>query len=136
MSGREPVPYRTVSEVAVHSVVSTACEAARQFSEAADLSPNNSSRLCVIVEEIVTNALEHGASPFAELSLELDGEGVRIVLIDAGTPFDPRAGLVEPPEARVGGGVGLDLVRGWAKILKYEGTAGSNRLDLLMLLRR
>jgi anti-sigma regulatory factor (Ser/Thr protein kinase) len=135
MSGREPVYPRIVRRVAVHSVVRTACEDARLFADAADLSANDAARLCIIVEEIVTNIFEHGGSPFAEVSLELDRDCVHIALVDAGKSFDPRSRPMEPATTGVGGGAGLALVRGWAKVLGYDSAAGRNRLELLMPLR-
>lgn len=62
----------------------------------------------LVASELVTNAVRHGAG-FAELSVEMDGEDVRIEVVDGGHAELHLPRPVPPPSAV--GGRGLLLVR-------------------------
>ncbi len=51
---------------------------------------------------------------------------------DAGTYYDPREAVFEGPNLERGGGVGLELIRAWSRIVSYRRRAGRNRLVLEM----
>ncbi len=111
-----------------------ACDAARDFASDAELSEDVGARLCIIVEELVINLIEHaGLAVPDQLRLELgwDGCDVTLVLTDPGPPFDPR---VAPPPGDLpperGGGAGLAMVQAWAHIESYVRFSGINRLTL------
>ena len=111
-----------------------ALDSAREFAAACALDPNTAARLAIVVEELVENALTHGAvSPEVAIRLQLErsGERVSIVLEDNGAEFDPRQARdpIEPRADR-GGGVGLALVRAWSEIRSYCRLAGVNRLEI------
>ena len=91
-------------------------------------------RLAIVVEEIVSNLLDH-AAPGRDvrftLALDSDEAGPRIVIEDDADPFDPRAApLPEMPNPERGGGVGLALVGAWCDIIAYESAGGRNRMVL------
>jgi anti-sigma regulatory factor (Ser/Thr protein kinase) len=115
--------------------VGSATEAAHDFSKSAELASDDAARVCILVEELVANVLEHGGSPFADIALALDGRYVSIAVADAGTCFNPAAVQESQHEAERGGGAGLALVRAWAEIVSYESRTGINRLHLLLPLR-
>lgn len=105
------------------------------FCAARTLEAPIAARLAIIVEELVTNLVEHGGveeDDEIELTLEGGDGAIRIGLGDSGRAFDPRdsAPTGEIPDR--GGGAGLDLVRAWAEILDYRSRDGWNRLDLRM----
>ena len=109
-------------------------DAARRF--AADLPALVGVRLAIIVEELVSNLLDHAALPAqATLSLQLwvaDGR-LWLRLVDPAPPFDPRMAAPAPVPAR-GGGAGLALVRAWAEIHAYDCSPGCNTLLLSLAL--
>jgi anti-sigma regulatory factor (Ser/Thr protein kinase) len=125
---------RTATLTADAAAVDAACEAARDFAADAGLGDDTGARLCIIVEELVVNLVEHaGLAPPDQLVLDMawDGRDVTMVLTDPGPPFDPR---VAPPPGDLpperGGGAGLAMVQAWAHIESYVRFGGINRLTL------
>ncbi|HEX8442979.1 MAG TPA: ATP-binding protein [Allosphingosinicella sp.] len=135
MGERESNSSEIVQVLAPGVTPGAACDAARDFATAAKLATGDAARLCILVEELVTNVVEHGGSPSAEVSMALEGRSVRIILVDAGDSFDPRTAQAVPPEKARGGGAGLAIVRAWADVLSYESGADGNRLELVVALR-
>ncbi len=90
--------------------------------------------LCLVVDEWLTNVVEHGAADPASrlvVHIERTAQGFTLRLSDAGRPFDPRATpAFEGPNLHRGGGAGLELVRAWASIAEYRRTRGRNRVVL------
>ena len=94
-------------------------------------------RLCIVVEELITNLCEHGVCDTQhDIALELfeRPSGLGLVFEDNGAPFDPRSvpGGDDVPDR--GGGAGLRLVNAWSEIVGYETAEGRNRLELLVRL--
>lgn len=112
-----------------------ALEAARRFASAAGLEGAAADRLAIVVEEWIGNIVEHGAvAPGSRIALTLvRGEAcVRLVVSDAGAPFDPRAASFEGPNEDRGGGVGLALVAAWTRVAAYRRRRGRNHVVLEM----
>ena len=108
---------------------------ARAFARRAALAEPAADRLAIVVEEWIVNVVEHGAAPAGSrigLRLEHDAGTVRLILSDAGRPFDPRTAAFAGPDLDRGGGVGLELVRAWVTVADYRRRAGRNRLVLEM----
>lgn len=109
-------------------------EAARLFAIDARLETGGAARLAIIVEELVANLVDHGGAGPAdaiELSLSRDSAGpVTLILIDGGTPFDPRDAATDDAIPDRGGGAGLNLVRAWASIVDYRSQGGRNRTEV------
>lgn len=118
-----------------HSV-SLAVEHARGFIRRAECGPDAEARLCIMIEELVANIIEHGnAPPESEIGLRIDSLGgdIGATLSDAGTPFDPREAAAPgplPPER--GGGAGIALVLAWAAHVDYARVDGRNVLTLVI----
>lgn len=115
--------------------VTQASNAARAFGEAQWLGEDELARLSIVIEELVANLYDHGGvGPDDEVRLELASEdaGLRIVIVDPGTPFDPR----QPPKRinrpERGGGAGIDIVQAWTHLVSYEATDEGNRLELIL----
>ena len=86
-----------------------AIRAARRFAAGCGVAEAAVDRLCLVVDEWLTNVVEHGR------------------------PFDPRAAAAfEGPNPDRGGGAGLELVRAWSQIADYRRRRGRNRLVLVM----
>lgn len=101
----------------------------------AGLSRDEAERLAIVVEEWIANVVEHGAPPSDSrigLRLARGANAIRITMTDAGRPFDPRKATFENANLERGGGVGLELMRAWSRVLIYGSRAGRNRLVLEM----
>ncbi len=116
----------------------------RRFADAAGLAPGMRDRLLVVVEEIVSNIVIHGAPPpGSAITWRYGAEDglVRLIFTDAGTPFDPRGKVAALPgnEAAIAaaalertGGLGWRLVLAWCDVVACERDDGTNRLELEM----
>lgn len=91
------------------------------------------------VEEMATNVIKYGyddeGEHSIELAVELHPETVAVVLEDDGHEFDPLAApppdLELPVEDRQPGGLGIELIRQFAREMRYERLAGRNRLTIV-----
>jgi len=95
----------------------------------------------LVFEEVVANVLRHGSRPGVEtrisLTVELEGDALRLVFLDDGVPFDPRDRPDPLPptdlEHAETGGRGLLLIRSVSAALEYQRTPeGQNRLSILV----
>lgn len=113
-----------------------AVRAARAYAERCALAEAAADRLCVIVEEWLTNVLEHGdpvAGSRLAVTIRPQAGALHVTLSDAGLPFDPRAAAdYEGPNLDRGGGAGLELVRAWSQIADYRRARGRNRVVLVV----
>lgn len=137
MSPRESNPDRLNRRLGGGGTIVEAVEAARAFGRSRRLAGEDLARLCIIIEELIANLYDHaGLTEQDEVELTLVGEaaGMRVTIVDAGEPFDPRTTPDSSPPDR-GGGAGLALVRAWTEILSYEVTGDGNRLELLVPFR-
>lgn len=108
-----------------------AIAAAHDFAGEAGLDPRLAARLAIVVEELVSNVLRHGAAAAIDMLLERHEGTVRLVLEDDGARFDLRDALAAPgPDPVSGGGVGLEMVKAWANIRVYVREGNANRLEL------
>ncbi len=115
------------------TAVAVLTEAARRFSEDNGLAPTQAARLAILVEELVTNTVEHGGveeDQRIDLILANEAEGVLLILSDPGRAYDPRSHDASNDIPERGGGAGLDLVRQWADILAYRRAGTRNELRL------
>lgn len=109
--------------------VRAALRATKGYVEQAALGGETADKLCIIVEELVVNIVEHGAPPAgSEIALDLAtaAGAVILTLSDAGSPFDPREQAAAEVIPERGGAAGLPLVRSWASELDYERRDGRN----------
>ena len=115
--------------------VTLASDAARTFGSAQWLAGEELARLCIVIEELVANLYDHGGlaeHDEVEVTLSSEADGIGVVLIDPGVPFDPWEAPrpVEMPDR--GGGAGIGIVRAWAQLVDYRVTDQGNRLELLL----
>ncbi len=138
MPSRDSEDDREEMTVAGATMLGDAIAGARSFASSHGLGPRDRARLCIIVEEIVANLIEHGGHDPAEpvrIRIERRGDDISLTIEDRGAPFDPRQ---LPGDRRIpdrGGGAGLRLVKSWSTITGYEHSAGANRLSLSLPLR-
>jgi anti-sigma regulatory factor (Ser/Thr protein kinase) len=92
----------------------------------------------LVIEETVTNIARHAyrgeAGHAFELAVDAAGDDIVLRFEDEGAPFDPRGA---PAPARpatldeaVPGGLGIELVRRYARRVGYERRAGRNVLTV------
>jgi len=135
MAARESKPGRLNCRVGGAGAVSEVTTAARAFAIEQGITGSDVSRLCVILEELVTNLYEHGRvtrSDAVNLTLSTALGGIKIVLADPGEPFDPRTATSTRRRPARGGGAGINIVRAWTRFMDYSVQPGQNRLELLM----
>jgi len=90
------------------------------------------------LEEILSNVIRHGCADGArheiELTLRAGDAGVELEVADDGLAFDPTAApeaeLDLPLAERRVGGLGIHLLRAFAREIAYERVAGRNVLRL------
>jgi sigma-B regulation protein RsbU (phosphoserine phosphatase) len=91
--------------------------------------------LDLALDEVVANVIRHGYGTSGlgslRLSLELDGETVRLEVRDTAAPFNPlKAPAPGEQAAAGGGGLGIEIVRRSMDRLAYLHENGENRLVL------
>ena len=105
--------------------------------DALQLDPRGRFAAELVFEEVVANVLRHGTQPGTEtrvsLAVELQGDDLRLTVLDDGVPFDPRDRPDPAPptdlEHAEAGGRGLMLIRSVSSSVEYQRTPeGQNRL--------
>jgi serine/threonine-protein kinase RsbW len=117
------------------AAVRQACDAAREFGEAQRLTEDELARTCIVIEELIANLYDHGGltdEDQVELTLASEPGGIRVTIVDPGEPFDPWGAPPRRERPERGGGVGIDIVRAWARFVSYDMTPKGNRLELLL----
>lgn len=111
-------------------------EEVEAFCEENDIPPNKLFAVQLIIEELVTNIINHGSnaqkSEVIEISLSIQEEAIRLAIRDNARAFNPLE-AAEPDtgqtiEERDIGGLGLFLVRKKVKSLTYEYKDGFNNV--------
>lgn len=117
-------------------VIRAAMRFARDFLAAYEVEPRLQVKLAIVVEELVTNALNHGRKGHdLTLSLELlqEREAIRLVMEDNGIAFNPLVvPPVKAPDPETGGGIGLAIVHAWARDTHYARVGEINALALTL----
>ncbi|MDE2370400.1 MAG: ATP-binding protein [Burkholderiales bacterium] len=119
-----------------------ALEVVDAFLRREGVAPGAQGRVLLLLEEAVMNVAMHGGldgetqRPAVQLALTLGPDTVALQLEDEGIPFDPRQA---PPPQRPGtldeatpGGLGVHLIRSFARSVDYERREGRNRLTLVL----
>lgn len=100
----------------------------------AGLESRDARRLALVIDELGSNAVRHGAARHVTVQVEFSAELSTITISDDGTAFDPRGaptpGRARSPGVRKTGGRGLRLVRAIATIVDYAGEGGINRVTV------
>jgi serine/threonine-protein kinase RsbW len=129
MSALESNLHRLRGPDSVHLAVMMVHE----FCAAHALQPDCRARLAIVVEELMMNLVDHGGlgtDDVVEIGLQREHEAVHMLMIDHGTPFDPRRAAGDAPIPDRGGGAGLAFVNAWTEIVDYRTSDGANRLEL------
>ena len=94
-------------------------------------------RLTLLVEELFTNTVVHGAAVFTPYSAESQPGSIALIYEDTARPYDPFARVGVPDdslgvEERPVGGLGVALVAAIAERVEYAHVAGKNRISLVI----
>ncbi len=116
--------------------VARALDAVEAFGETQALPAKALFRLRLVLDELITNIVTHGAAGRdggdIEMSLSLASGVIDVVLIDQGKPFDPVAAPLPELAASLEdsdiGGHGIRFVRSFVDQLDYRRDGGFNRL--------
>lgn len=91
-------------------------------------------RLQLAAEELFINTVDHGFSgksgPDVHLALALTSDGLRLRYEDRGKPFDPSRPEAVPEADDSPGGLGLALLQGLSRHIRYRHEAGRNITEL------
>ena len=109
------------------------------FCNRTDVARDDTLRLTLIVEELFTNTVAHGhrgdSDAPVHVALAVRDDVVLLRFEDGAPAFDPRprmaqrpASLDAPVETRPLGGLGMHLVAGMARDVRYAYEDGRNRL--------
>ena len=108
------------------------------------IDPSLALRLTLVLEELVTNTIEHGFGTENDAPIRVsltasDARSVSLVFEDSAPPFDPLTHLAQRPsavhdafDAQPLGGLGIHLVRSLASAACYAYVDGGNRLRLTL----
>jgi len=112
----------------------------RGFLDRCGIADRTKNRAEVAIEEVLTNVIRHGrAAPGAraiEVEVRCTDGGVHLRVIDDGIAFDPRTAPAFDPstplEQRTAGGMGIHLLRSFARELRYVRDGDRNRFDVIL----
>jgi serine/threonine-protein kinase RsbW len=122
--------------VADHTAIAAAIDHAKVFAAGASCGAEAEARLLILIEEAVSNIIEHGNAPLGStigIEIAAIGADIGVTITDAGGYFDPRAhdpGPVVVSER--GGGAGIALIQAWSTLIDYAQADGRNTLRLVI----
>ncbi len=139
----------TVREESVHLVLENSLEELKharlevdRFLEPFSISDKVAYDIHLIFEEMLTNVVKYawddGGKHEIDLRVSIDPQSVVIQVRDDGVAFDPRkAPMPKPPvsleEATVGG-LGIEMVRQTAEVIRYNRRGGYNEVEVVISL--
>jgi serine/threonine-protein kinase RsbW len=95
-------------------------------------------QILVIIEELFSNivrfAFEERPKHPIDIRLGREDSQVKIVIIDAGRPFNPleyEKGPLSDPASTDAGGMGLNLIRAFSSSVSYQRSSEKNHLTII-----
>lgn len=133
----EALQNRLVIRNDIHDVAKLSSFLKESF-EMMHLEPSVAHQFRLAVEESVVNVIQYayplGTEGQIEVRMSLDGDGVKAMIVDTGTPFDPTAqdasDISLSAEDRQIGGLGIHLMRELVDVVHYERIEGQNVLTM------
>lgn len=102
------------------------------------LSARERGRLELAVEELFINTLQHGykgTGPAAIcITLKRDASSLKLVYSDNAPAFDPTTAPTDQDDKTAIGGLGLTLLHGISRSMRYQRQGTSNRVEIDFLL--
>ena len=98
------------------------------------VSVNDVSRIQLVIEELVSNSIKHGYGGECDQLLTIAmcprSGGVTLLYRDQAVPFDlSLMSATDPVEGQIGG-LGINLILGMARQIRYQRIAGSNITEI------
>lgn len=122
--------------VADHGAVAAAIVHAKAFAAEAPCGAEAEARMLVLIEEAVSNIIEHGNTPVGStirIEIAAIGADIGVTISDSGHYFDPRAHDPGPVAmSSRGGGAGIALIQAWSTVIDYHRLDGRNTLRLVV----
>ena len=91
-------------------------------------------RIQLVLEELFSNSIDHGYGKECEetigVALRSDTQGITLTYRDNAPPFDMGACTMSNPDADQVGGLGINLILGMTRALRYQRLADSNQLEI------
>lgn len=91
-------------------------------------------RLQLVVEELFTNTIAHGyggeCTALIQIGLSRTGDSLTLRYIDQAIPFDPGKIAPETASTAAVGGLGLGLIQGMSKSIRYQRLGPHNVTEL------
>jgi len=122
------------------SALSDVTTKVEEFCDAADIPMASAFKVNLVIQELVTNSLNHGdfgdRKPEISLSINCDGRQVEMLFEDNAAPFDPFTETPAPDlNSDIGerpiGGLGIHLIRTFSDQSSHEHVDGKNRIRLI-----
>ncbi len=112
----------------------------RAFLDRSGIAERTKDRAEVAIEEVLTNVIRHGRAAPGALAIDVEvrcaNGDVHLRFLDDGVAFDPRTAPAFDPstplEQRTAGGMGIQLLRSFARELRYARDGDRNRLDVTL----
>ncbi len=111
-----------------------------EYCDAADIPMASAFKVNLVVQELVTNSLNHAdfgeRKPEISLAIRYDGRQIEMLFEDNANPFDPFTESPPPDlessiSERQIGGLGIHLIRSFSDRFSYEHVDGVNRIRLM-----
>jgi anti-sigma regulatory factor (Ser/Thr protein kinase) len=133
------VPTFSLRVPAEASHLNIVIEKVAAFLEAEDVAERHNHRICLSLDEVLSNIIEHGAPQgveqrhgFAEVIVAVHADRIVTTVVDDGRSFNPL--LMRDPDVTSGlddrdiGGLGIHLIKKLSSAVRYEHAGGVNRL--------
>ncbi len=110
-----------------------------EYCDAADIPMARAFKINLVVQELLTNSLNHAdfgeREPEISLCIRCDGKQIEMLFEDNAAPFDPFTESPSPDldssiSERQIGGLGIHLIRSFSERSSYEHVNGVNRIRL------
>ena len=98
------------------------------------ISATDTSRIQLILEELVSNSITHGyggeCDQWVKVALDARPHGLTLIFSDQAPPFDLSAMSASDPTADQIGGLGINLILGMARNIRYLRSVDRNITEL------
>ena len=98
------------------------------------VSVSDVSRIQLVIEELVSNSITHGyggeCDQLLTIAMRARPGGVTLVYRDQAAPFDLSLISASAPEENQIGGLGINLILGMARQIRYQRIADSNITEI------
>lgn len=128
--------FTEISVTACHSALPPLLDWLAGQCSRLDIAAGDCQRLQLLTEELFINAVDHGYGEKTDgeirLGLSCDDGQLRLRHIDSARPFDPSQAPTPCASSEHLGGLGITLLRGMSRELRYRRENQMNIIDILL----